>query len=314
MGNYHWFADKIEEVNWKAACSYEREFIEKLYARVLYSYREFIHRYPWLNFLIPISGGLDSSTVAWCMIEMAKQAIKDGHVDGLNIVMINFISEENDYATRFYKTTAEKYPTVPIQFLSLDIRTQLKQLEEETDRLLQRTRVNWSPYTFLPARIRDSILLELEGRLGYCLIDSFNMTEYILGEFNTGTGTHHFPFLDFYKSMLYELGRLVGLPEWIILRRPINSATGRDKLEDYFGEIPSYFKPEDVFKVLDPVLYRIYVKKIPSLEVAQELGHSEAFTKRVENWVFWQKYKQILSLNNTSSEQLEHQLLNIPLL
>lgn len=187
--------------------------------------------------------------------------------------------------TSVYTATKGKYSDIPIQLLSLDIRNSSQQIERHVNDVGQRIGKRLGQYSFLSARLRDSILLELEERLGYCLVDTLNMTEHILGEFTTGIGTHHFPVFNFYKSMLYEIARLIDLPEWIRTKRPVNGATGRDKLIDYFGEIPPHLAPQDVFRVLDPVLYRLYTRDYSFVKVAKDLGHPTEFTKRVEEWI-----------------------------
>lgn len=311
MNDYHWFADEVGEVNWKAKCEYDREFVEQLYSRLLHSHEEFTHGTPKLNLLISVSGGLDSSVVTWCMIDMVRESVKTGRSQGTDIALVNFASAESNHAEEFYTITKRKHPDIPMHFFPIDIKPHSQRLEKYIDNVQQRINTRLSPHRLLSARLRDTILLEMEERLGYCWVDTLNMTEYILGEFTTGPWAYHLPVFNFYKSVLYDIARLVDLPEWVRTRRPVNGATGRDKIADYFGEVPSALTPEDVFKVLDPVLYRIYVRGYSSERVAEELGHSKTFTKRVEDWIKWQKYKQTYQPDASLSQQFESQLLRM---
>ncbi|MEM5809655.1 MAG: hypothetical protein QW156_02055 [Candidatus Aenigmatarchaeota archaeon] len=58
--------------------------------------------------------------------------------------------------------------------------------------------------------------------------------------------------------------------------------------------MPNNILPEDVYKVLDPVLYRLYVMNQSPSNVAKDLGHSYIFTSRLKNWLTWQRHKQNL--------------------
>lgn len=102
MNDSHWFADRKEEVNWGARCEYDKEFVEQLYDRILHSYEEFMHGSSRLNLLLPVSGGLDSSVVTWSIIDMARQATKDGKAKDTDIIVVNFASDESSYAKEFY--------------------------------------------------------------------------------------------------------------------------------------------------------------------------------------------------------------------
>jgi NAD+ synthase len=84
-----------------------------------------------------------------------------------------------------------------------------------------------------------------------------------------------------YKSEIYEIARILEIPECVIKRRPINSTWANDKVGTYFGEIPEGLTPEEAYQVLDAVLYGLYDLRYTPSRVAIDLGHNLDFVRRV---------------------------------
>lgn len=173
------------------------------------------------------------------------------------------MSEEDlEFARRFAESIRSRYNSVPIDYQERDLTKLLKEIDQYTDDLIT---ASGRPKIYsgeLTSRLITSLLMEYGNKTRHCILDSTNGTEYILGELVIGAGAECAPLADFYKSQVYDLAELIGVPQFIIDRPPINSTWGHNKVATYFREIPDDLTPRDVYQVLDPVLFYLFERKI----------------------------------------------------
>lgn len=161
-----------------------------------------------------------------------------------------------------------------------------------TDAMIQTTEGKKVYPGELATRLIDLLVLEYADKTSHCSIDPVNASEIALGEIVLGCGMEYRPINNFYKSMVFALGDLLGAPDYIINRNPINSTFGTDKIHSYFGEIPKNLSAREVYEVLDCVLFNIFDKKIGPKKIAQELGHSLGFVEKVYQRVMNQDHRR----------------------
>jgi hypothetical protein len=97
------------------------------------------------------------------------------------------------------------------------------------------------------------------------------------------------------------LGRKLNIPKAIMQRDPINSSTGISKIKNYFGKVPATMTPEDVFNVLDLVIYLIREKGCLPNEIVNKFKHSQKFVDNVYKWLIFNREKMDLSTNSPLS-------------
>ena len=121
----------------------------------------------------------------------------------------------------------------------------------------------WELSGILP-RLRAALLYQLADSHNAICAGTTNGTEFILGAFTFGGPAGHFqPFLDFYKSEVYKIAEMLGVPDYIIKRRPAISELGVYDEKLYGASC----------YILDPILRRLNYQRRSPESVAKELGH-----------------------------------------
>jgi NAD+ synthase len=87
-----------------------------------------------------------------------------------------------------------------------------------------------------------------------------------------GPAGHFQPFIDFYKSEVYEIAKILRVPDYVRNRKPGVSELGIYD-EQLYGA--------DCY-ILDPILRRMNYQKRSPEEVARELGHDVEWLKRIK--------------------------------
>ncbi len=298
--NLYRFADKLGEVNWNARYRPNYPFMERLIPSI-YEFtdknvRKVIYDKDNLRAVVGISGGLDSSLTAWITVETMRRARKNNSVNNTSLILIAFrgMSEEDlEYARRFAEELSSRYHELSIDYQERDLTGLLKDIDGYTENIVSSLK---SPKIYsgeLATRLIDCVVLEVADKTGHCSMDSTNGTEIVLGEIVLGAGAECAPIADFYKSQVYDIAELIGVPEFILGRPPINSTFGNDKVASYFGEIPDDFTPRDVYRVLDPVLFLVYDKIYKPRTVTRRLGHSLKFAEKVYQRVRNQGHRRL---------------------
>jgi len=299
LQKYYRFADKADEVNWNARYKPNQEFLAKLIPLILSftdsSIRKVIDDKTSLRALVTISGGLDSSVSTMLAAEAMRKAKNNGSVKSTSLILLAFkgISDEDlEYARRFGNFITSSYTDLPVYYQESDLTPLLRAIDDHTEELVVASTRQKLYAGGLTTRLINLVGLEVSDKIGHCFINTTNGTEVVLGEFVIGAGGEYAPLVDFYKSRVYDIGELIGIPKFVLERPPINSTYGTDKIHTYFGEIPAGLTPRDVYAVLDPVLYLIYNKGFKPRTIAKGLGHSEKFVKNVYEKVKAQEHRR----------------------
>lgn len=300
MGLYNWFADKLDEVNWNAKINineksvsnfFEKELLPYLFTSTIDSITNFSGEKP--HAITLLSGGIDSSVTA----EIISKSLQlythtTGHKSTFYLITFENCKSPEDlfYANFFVDNLKKKYKEINIKHLKKNF-SSIEKLSESF--LGELTSFSTRQYNFshIFPRLMNSFALEFSERVGGCFVDSINLTELLLGEFNVGEDANYYLLSDFYKSMVYMLGRKLNIPRVIIRRDPINSSTGLSKIKNYFGETPATTTPEDIFNVLDLVIYLIHEESYLPSEIAKNLKHSQKFADNVYRWLIFNKKK-----------------------
>ena len=162
-----------------------------------------------------------------------------------------------------------------------DLTTLLKTIDGTTDEIVRASGRRKFYSGELSTRLIDCITLEFANKTLHCSMDSTNYSEIVLGEINLGAGCECAPQTCMYKSQIFDLSEIVGVPNYIIDRHPINSTFGHSKLNGYFGQLPDALSPREVYRVLDLVLFMLYDLGFLPGVVAEKLGHSNKFVENV---------------------------------
>lgn len=130
----------------------------------------------------------------------------------------------------------------------------------------------WELSGVLP-RLRSTLLYQAADSSNAICAGTTNGTEFILAAFSVGGPAGHFqPFIDFYKSEVYKIAEILGVPDYIRDRRPA------------IGELGIY--DEQLYGascyVLDPILRRMNWQKKSPEKVAKELGHDVEWLRRIK--------------------------------
>lgn len=282
------FADRLDEVNWNARYRPNNDLMMRLMPR-MYDFvdntiREMTFNPDCLSAVVGISGGIDSAVTAWITAETMRRARKAGTAKETSLVMLAFngLSEEDLVnARRFSEEISSEFRDIPLTYAERDLRPLLKEVDSYTGEIITSTERKEKYSGELSTRLIYLVLLEYADRTSHCLMDPANGSEIVLGEFVVGCGVDCSPISDLYKSQVYDIAELIGIPRFIIDRPPINSTFGNDKIRSYFGEIPEGLSPRDVYRVLDPILHLAFIKKMKPPAIARRLGHSLSFVEKV---------------------------------
>ena len=130
----------------------------------------------------------------------------------------------------------------------------------------------WELSGVLP-RLRASLLYQAADSSNAICAGATNGTEFILAAFSVGGPAGHFqPFIDFYKSEVYKIAEILGIPDYIRDRHPAISELGIYDEQLYGASC----------YVLDPILRRMNWQKKSPEKVAKELGHSVEWLRRIK--------------------------------
>ena len=220
------------------------------------------------GFVVALSGGLDSAVSTRLLQNYCDKRNKK-----LEIVIMG--RGNHNLKPKYYSGTPAEWIDIQyaknmcaelgLDFKYIDINNQYKMFTEGYA-------TEWAKSSALP-QIRALHLNSQATENDLISVGSTNGTEFILAAFSTGGPAGNIaPLIDLYKSEVYAVARDIGIPQYIIDRKPLISELN---LSDYslYGDSQGV----DV-TILDPILRRLWYHKQSPKEVADALGHSE-------NWV-----------------------------
>jgi len=127
------------------------------------------------------------------------------------------------------------------------------------------------------SRVRIGVLYDLQRAVRGRILGTCNRTEYCQG-YNTKFGTpisYDLGILnDLYKSEVYELGKLLGVPKEVM---EIPPSTGYFEGQTHEGELGATVEEQDIF------CYLLFEKKMDPMSIATQYGASEQFAKVMQH-------------------------------
>lgn len=214
-----------------------------VYSAACLGLRDYFHKSGYQKACVGLSGGIDSSVVA-CL---AVGALGKENVKGL-LMPSQFSSDDS---VEDAKTLAEnlgiEYSVLPITAAYTAILDTLKPVTGGTE--FDATEEN------IQSRIRTVLLMALQNKDGYVLLNSSNKSENAIGwcTLYGDTAGAFSPTGDLYKSEIYDLARYINnrfdnvIPEIILKKEPSSELRPDQKDSDI---LPPY-------EVVDAILYRM---------------------------------------------------------
>jgi len=292
-----------EQVNWKIRKQVDEQAIRDTLLPGLVS---FLKPAICRRSVVALSGGLDSTVAMYLVAHTINHyRERDYDVSDFHLSVVHYPGLEDADGKALVHAVQARFPKVNVNYIEFNALPALQALAKESHR---RT----APFTrkqvpgpgLLFTRTIVGITHEIAARLECQAINTTNGTEYLLGEYADGICFSVSPFINLYKSTLYGLGRVLGVPEHILQRRPVNSAFPfTDKLKLYFGDVPKEVSPQAAFETLDAMLYFLTEKSMTPRSLALRTDHSMEFLARLANLVDRQKPRMIYRVLGTEDKK-----------
>jgi len=293
------FCDSPSQVNWEARRQVDPELYQRIVLPAMYKFldkkiRATTFNQDSMNAVIGLSGGLDSAVASYIVAQAMQDSRTLGRISNANLTLISCTGLEDNETQNIAEDLAQRNDAVNIQYLESDISRIRREMQKTSRKLIGKLNMET---TEVPGEITTrsicSLVNEVGTQTGYATIDTTNGTEFILGEFTVGLGYDIVLLSDLYKSSVFALGEILGIPEPVLQTQPRNTAYGaRGKPELYFGDIHRELTPRHIFEVLDPIIYWLYETDKSPEEIARALGHDVKFVKKVKTRIDNQKLRR----------------------
>lgn len=137
------------------------------------------------------------------------------------------------------------------------------------------------------ARTRMVLLYAHANQFNRLVLGTSNRSEFLTGYFTKwGDGASDYaPLINLYKTEVWEVAKLIGVPERIIKKKPTAGLWEGQTDEDELGIS---------YRILDEILWRLVDLKKPKEEIARELGLSLEKIEYVEDLVKRSEHKRRL--------------------
>ncbi|MDI3475798.1 MAG: synthase [Thermococcaceae archaeon] len=221
------------------------------------------------GFVIGISGGVDSATTAY----LAARAV--GKEKVLGLIMPYYENRDVEDA----KLVCE----------SLGIDCKLIHIKPIVDSFV--FQLNFEPdkrsLGNIMARTRMILLYAHANQMNRLVLGTSNRSEFLTGYFTKwGDGASDYaPLINLYKTEVWEIAKLLGVPERIIQKKPTAGLWEGQTDEDELGIS---------YRLLDEILWRLVDLGMAKKEIAEELGIDIEKVEYVESLVKKSEHKRRL--------------------
>jgi len=243
------------------------EVIEKLVSFI----REKVEEAKSNGVVIGISGGVDSATTAY----LAVKAL--GRERVLGLIMPYYNNQDVDDARLVCSSLGIECREIGIKPI---VDSFVAGLGFQPDK---RSLGN------IMSRTRMVLLYAHANAKNYLVLGTGNRSEFLTGYFTKwGDGASDYaPLINLYKTEVWEVAKLLGVPERIIEKKPTAGLWEGQTDEDELGIS---------YRLLDEILWRLVDLKMPKEEIAGELGIPVERVEYVENLVRRSEHKRRLPL------------------
>ncbi|NJE30245.1 NAD+ synthase [Thermococcus sp. 18S1] len=223
--------------------------------------------------VVGISGGIDSATVAY----LAAKAL--GKEKVLGLIMPYYENRDLDDARLVCESLGIDYKVVNIKPI-------VDEFERAVGGLDTKSRGN------VMARTRMVLLYAHANAMNRLVLGTSNRSEVLTGYFTKwGDGASDYaPLINLYKTEVWEIAKLLGVPERIIEKKPSAGLWEGQTDEDELGIS---------YRLLDEILWRMVDLGMEKAEIARELGISIERVEYVERLVRGSEHKRRLPVGPT---------------
>lgn len=221
--------------------------------------------------VVGISGGIDSATTAY----LAVRAL--GKENVLGLIMPYYENNDVEDAKLVCESLGIDYEVINIKPI---VESFVFQLGFQPDR---RSLGN------IMSRTRMILLYAHANQLNRLVLGTSNRSEFLTGYFTKwGDGASDYaPLINLYKTEVWEIAKLLGVPERIIRKKPTAGLWEGQTDEDELGIS---------YRLLDEILWRLVDLGMPKEEIAEELGIDVERVEYVEGLVRRSEHKRRLPI------------------
>ncbi|MBI4121278.1 MAG: NAD(+) synthase [Parcubacteria group bacterium] len=210
----------------------------------------------WGGAVVGLSDGLDGATVT----ALAREALGKENVTAI-IVNLGSIPEHHEQTELALKSALALGVTYEV-FDASKIYGEFQALTKEHGPF---TDVNIS------TRVVQNILFQVADEKNYAVLSTINKSEILTGRLMEHFYGHVAPLMGLFKSEIFDLARILGVPEEIIARKPGGVDTWYD--EDTFGV---------TYDTLDKMLYLLTEKNVTPEAVAKQYDFDQEWIERLK--------------------------------
>ncbi len=224
--------------------------------------------------VVGISGGIDSATTAYLAVKaLGKEKV-------LGLIMPYYENRDLEDAKLVCESLGIEHKVINISPI---VDSFVSQLGFQPDK---RSLGN------IMARTRMVLLYAHANQLNRLVLGTSNRSEFLTGYFTKwGDGASDYaPLINLYKTEVWEIAKLLGVPERIIEKKPTAGLWEGQTDEDELGIS---------YRLLDEILWRLVDLGMPKDKIAEELGISVEKVEYVESLVKRSEHKRRLPLGPT---------------
>ncbi|MEP6713739.1 MAG: NAD(+) synthase, partial [Ferruginibacter sp.] len=250
--------------------------IDKIYAAIVTSIKDYFLKMGFAKAIIGSSGGIDSAVT----IALACDALRAANVKAILMPSQYSTGHSVSDAEKLSKTLGNPYEIIPIKNIYEAFLTELKPLFQNLPFSVAEENIQ--------SRTRGNLLMAIANKFGYILLNTSNKSELatgygtLYGDMAGGLGVLG----DCYKLQVYALANYINRNKEII---PQNIITKAPSAELRPGQKDADSLPE--YDILDKILFQYIERRMGPKEIKAQ-GFDAALVDRILKMVNMNEYKR----------------------